>query len=176
MLRARWTILVVSAPVAVLGLLLTAPTLPLAPTPVDATLADRPGPPGTAARPERLPSPARGPPEFRFEPATVDLGRLPAGRERTVRVGWRRTGSGTLRPLALDTGCACAVASGLPERLPPRNRGAITVVVHAPKRAGPFEVHVRAFLVDLDPDRGRTHAARVTLRGRVTDEGAPALR
>ncbi|MDJ0521101.1 MAG: DUF1573 domain-containing protein [Planctomycetota bacterium] len=100
------------------------------------------------------PSPPSGPPALVLAHEVLTIGEVPGDTFAVVRVPWRRTGAGTLRVLAVETDCGCAVAEGPRGDQPAGARGEIVVRVHGLRRAGPFAHRVTVY-TDQRPPRDR---------------------
>jgi len=142
-----------------------------------------------------LPWPAPRPasplaPGLVLDPPALDLGRLPLGRTQEAKARWRRTGPGTLKVLAVSTGCACALVRGLPDEVAEGASGTLGVFLAARDRPGPLHLRVKvvtdatrrgapagADLVALDVaayvgDRAVARPARLDLGPRVAGASA----
>ncbi len=97
-----------------------------------------------------------------FEADEVDLGVLESKEPREVDVPWRRTGAGELGIRTVSTGCGCAVARGLPDRVPEGASGRLVVRFSGRSHAGPFTLWVRVLT-----DRPPGDLKRLRLRGFV---------
>ena len=114
------------------------------------------------AEPEAVPSDPGGDGGLAFEADEVDLGILEPKEAREVEVPWRRTGGGELGIRTISTGCGCAVARGLPEKVPEGASGRLVVRFSGRSHAGPFTLWVRVLT-----DRPPGDLKRLRLRGFV---------
>jgi hypothetical protein len=99
---------------------------------------------GPLASAPRVPDAAHagaGPPALVFD-TTYDAGRLDAGEPLRAEFPWRHEGAGVLRGVRAETGCGCAVASGLPSSIAPGERGVLVLDVAGRSRPGPFSLDV----------------------------------
>jgi hypothetical protein len=100
----------------------------------------------------------RGPARLVLVEPVMHLGRVPAGRARVVALPWRRLGVGSLRLLAVESDCGCAVVDAHPGPVPPGARGRLRVRFGPRDTPGPFAVGVRVYTDARPPDdlvRGR---------------------
>jgi hypothetical protein len=113
-----------------------------------------------------------GPPAIALARDVLDVGEVSAGVERRLSVPWRRTGAGSLRVLAVETDCGCALAEGPRGPQPAGVGGKIVVRILPRARAGPF-THRLIVYTDQRPPRDRT-VCRLRGWSRTPVEIAPA--
>ena len=97
---------------------------------------------------------AAGPPAVALGYEVLDVGEVSAALERRVVVPWRRTGAGSLRVLAVETDCGCALATGPRGEQAADAAGEIVVRILPRRRGGPF-THRLIVYTDQRPPRDR---------------------